>query len=210
MTEQKPRISQIEEKFQLLVEGKDHKNFFEAFLTHLQRKNVQIHDFGGINNLKNFLPAFVTMPGFHKIVQKVGIVRDAEQSEENAFKSVRSSLRQAELPMPNRCGESSGHNPSITVLILPGGGRAGMLETLLCQSVANNPEKTCIDSFLQCVRELRGEDIKRPDKAHAHAYLATMDEPHVSVGVAADKKYWNLDHPVFDGIRQFLRKISDT
>lgn len=204
MTEQKPRISPVSSNIQLLVEGNDHKNFFEAFLVHLSLADVQIHDFGGVDNLRNFLLALVKAERFHETVQSVGIVRDAEESENAAFQSVQSSLRNAKLSVPNRHGERIGHSPAVTVLILPGGGRAGMLETLLCQSIADSPERTCIDAFFQCVRELHGENIKRPDKACAHAYLATRPDPHVSVGVAAKKRYWNLDHSVLGGISQFL------
>lgn len=207
MTEQKSRIPQIASRIQLLVEGNDHKNFFEAFLTHLSIANVQIHDFGGVNNLRNFLLALVSAQGFRETVESVGIIRDAEKSEDAAFQSVQSSLGSAKLSVPNRHRERTGHNPAITVLILPGDGRAGMLETLLCQSIADSPEKTCIDTFLQCVRKLPDKDIKRPDKACAHAYLTTMPDPHVSVGVAAQKRYWDLSHNVFEGIRQFLREL---
>ncbi len=206
MTGQEARTTKIEKNIQLLVEGNDHKNFFEAFLKHLSLTNVQIQDFGGVDELRGFLLAIVKTPEFDK-VQSVGIVRDAEESENAAFQSVQSSLRNAKLSAPNRHGERTDHNPAVTVLILPGDGRAGMLETLLCQSVADSPERPCIDTFLQCVRELHDEDIKRPAKACAHAYLATRPDPHVSVGVAAKKGYWDLGHSVLDGIRQFLRGL---
>ena len=41
------------------------------------------------------------------------------------------------------------------------------------------------------------------------AYPATTPDPHVSVGVAAQKKHWNLDHEVFDGVRRFLKSLED-
>ena len=40
---------------QLLVEGNDERNFFEAFAEHLQLPNVQIQAFGGKNRLRKFL-----------------------------------------------------------------------------------------------------------------------------------------------------------
>lgn len=207
MTEQKPRIPQISSNIQLLVEGNDHKNFFGAFLEHLSLVDVQIHDFGGVNNLRNFLLALVRAERFRETVQTIGIVRDAEEDENAAFQSVQSSLRNAKLSVPNRHGERTEDSPAVTVLILPGDGREGMLETLLCQSIEDSPEKTCIDTFLKCISKLHGEDIKRPDKAFVHAYLASRPDPHVSVGVAAKKKYWDLGHSVLDGIRRFLRQL---
>ena len=207
MTEKEIRIRQIQKKIQLLVEGKDHENFFDAFLTHLSIASVQIQNFGGIKELRRFLLAFVKSPGFREEVESVGIVRDAEDSSDTALQSIQDSLRNAGLPQPQFHAIRAAGRPAVTVLILPGDGRTGMLETLLCQSVADSPEKTCIDTFLQCVRELYGEDIKRPDKSYAHAYLATKADPNVSVGVAAKKGYWDLNHGVFDDIRHFLLQL---
>ena len=51
----------IETNVQLLVEGKDVKNFMEALTTRLGYSNetIQIHDFGGVNNLGNFVATLV-------------------------------------------------------------------------------------------------------------------------------------------------------
>ncbi len=68
----------IESKIQLLVEGKDQLNFFEALIEHLSLENVQIQDFGGVDELRSFLPALVNMPNFHEIVESIGIVRDVD------------------------------------------------------------------------------------------------------------------------------------
>ena len=45
------------------------------------------------------------------------------------------------------------------------------------------------------------------DKARVHAWLATRPEPHVSVGFAAQKGYWDLDHAAFAGVREFLKAL---
>ena len=82
-----------------------------------------------------------------------------------------------------------------------------MLETLLCRSVADKPVNECIDDFFGCADALPGVDIRRPDKARAQAYLATQPEPHVSVGVAAQKGYWPLDHDAFAEVRDFLTAL---
>ncbi len=104
---------QIESKIQLLVEGNDQRNFFEAFIKHLEIDDVQIHNFGGVPQLRDFLLALVDAPNFREIVQSVGIVRDAEESAAAAFQSVQSSLRHAELTMPDRPAIRSGNSPAI-------------------------------------------------------------------------------------------------
>ena len=190
----------------LLVEGNDPRNFFEAFVRHLSIDNIQIQNFGGITQLRDFLEGLVGATGFH-IVESIGIVRDAETSAAGAFQSVQSSLKNAALPVPNRPERRTDTSPAVTVLILPGNNQQGMLETLLCESFAGTPENDCIDAFFACVDALPNASIKRPEKARAHAYLTTKSDPHLSVGVAAKRNYWDLDHPIFARVRDFLKTL---
>lgn len=187
---------------QLLVEGKAEQNFFKAFAQHLGLQDeLQIHEIGGVDRLSGFLQGFVMSPGFD-FVTSIGIVRDAEDSAAAARQSVEDSLRNAGLPLPGAAGE--GGVPSVHLLILPDDAEPGMIETLLCRSVADQPVNRCIDDFFDCIDALPDIDIRRPDKARAQAYLATQPEPHVSVGVAAQKGYWPLDHGAFAEVRKFL------
>ena len=196
--------TRIEEPIQLLVEGKDQLNFFEAFIRRVElQSHMQVRNFGGVNQLRSFLLALVDSPEFETVVS-VGIVRDAEDCAESARQSVTDSLRNAGLPAP---GDALGRDdgPTVQILVLPGAGsEAGMLETLLCRSFADKPVNDCINGFLDCADALPDVDIRRPDKARAQAYLATRPEPHVSVGVAAQKGYWPLDHDAFVEVRKFL------
>ena len=196
----------IESEIQILVEGNDQRNFFEAFIDHLSLANIQIHNFGGVGQLRDFLEGLVDATGF-QAVKSVGIVRDAEISAQAAFQSVQSSLNNAGLPVPNRPEERAGSSPAVTVLILPDNSRPGMLETLLNETFADTPEETCINAFFDCVEAIPTVSITNPDKARAYAYLTTKPEPHHSVGVAAKQSYWNLNHHVFDRVRQFLKAL---
>lgn len=199
------RPEPIGSKIQLLVEGNDQRNFFGAFIDHLRLTDVQVQNFGGVNELCGFLLALVSAPGFRDTVQSVGIVRDAEKSARDAFRSVQDSLKKAGLAVPDQPEERAGSSPAVAVLILPGGNQQeGMLETLLCQSFAGDPEEACIDDFFRCVEALSDVSIQRRAKARARSYLATKPEPHLSVGVAAKRGYWDLNHPVFERVQQFL------
>ena len=201
-----PNTERIESEVQLLVEGNDQRNFFEALIAHLALEKIQIRNFGGVNDLSRFLLAFVNMPNF-QTVQSIGIVRDAETSARRAFQSVQSSLRKAKLPMPQVIEERTDTNPSITALVLPGNNRPGMLETILCESFTDSPVDHCIDEFFVCVEALPDVSIRNQDKARARAYLATKPKPHYSVGVAAKNGYWNLDHDVLRNVCDFVRRI---
>ena len=195
----------IEPGTQLLVEGNDARNFFRALVDHMELDGVQVQNFGGVDELRGFLAAFVSAPNFSD-VRGIGIVRDAEQSADAAFRSVRDALEHVNLAAPPRPDESTGDKPSVRVLILPGDAQPGMLETLLCRTLTEKPVTRCIDDFLQCVEE-SGQHVQRPDKARAHAWLATQPLPHVSVGVAALKGYWDLDHQVLAAVRRFLTAL---
>ena len=92
------------------------------------------------------------------------------------------------------------------VLILPSHDRPGMLETLLCSSCAEDPLTECIDNFFACLDE-RNVPIKRTGKVRAHVCLTTKSEAHVSVGVAAQKEYWNLEHAAFDPVQAFIKGL---
>ena len=198
---------QIGKPTQLLVEGRDQQNFFETFIGHLRCQGIQVQDFGGVDELGRCLPNLVKLPGFSNVAS-LGIVRDAERNAAAAFRSVQSALRKAGLSVPGALDQPSSGSPAVRVHILPGDSAAGMLETLLCRSFENEPVKGCIDDFFACVDGLpNSRPVVRRDKARAHAYLATMPEPHVSVGVAAQKRYWDLDHRVFAGIRAFLQSL---
>ena len=210
MTSETDRIGselhrRINRGVQLLVEGKDARNFFEAFVRRLSLNDIEVQDFGGVDQLRQFLAAFVNESDFGT-VRSIGVVRDAELSAAAAFQSVRDALEHSNLVAPQRPGESTSENPSVRVLILPGDGQPGMLETLLCRTLNRSPLNRCVDDFLQCAEE-SGHRVQRRDKARAHAWLATQPLPHVSVGVAALKGYWDLDHQALDAVRQFLTAL---
>ena len=201
-----PGPARIASSIQLVVEGNDHVNFFRAFLDHLSFTHVQIQNSGGVSELRAFLAAFAAEPGFGERVERLGIVRDAETNADGAFESVRHSLRNAGLSTPERPEELAEGRPSVAALVLPGGGRAGMLETLVCESFARDRVDRCIDEFFECVGEA---SIKNPDKARVFAYLTTTSEPRHSVGVAAQQGQWDLDHSAFDGVRRFLEELAN-
>ena len=192
--------------WQLLVEGNDMRNFFEALVEHLNRDHeIEVVNFGGANQMAGFLAGFATAEGFGD-VRSIGIVRDAEASATNTFKSVQTALANANLPVPDGPETRLGGKPSVSVLILPGGSESGMLETLLCESIEQDESKECIDAFFRCLTSM-GIEVKRPEKARARVYITTKREAHLSVGVAAKRKYWDLEHEAFAHVRRFLMEL---
>lgn len=203
-----PLPQRLRTSAQLLAEGKDTRNFLDAFLTKRAgsvRKLVQIQNFGGVPDLRPFLQTFVKQSGFGA-VRRLGIVRDAEAGPaELAFQSVCGALSDAELDAPGRPGEWTRGRVRTGVFILPDNSGPGMLETLLCRTLEPDM-KRCIEKFFECA-EVSPEGA-RQDKRRARAFLATRDHPHPSVGVAASKGYWNLEHRLLEPLRAFLTGLG--
>lgn len=196
----------IKSSVQLLVEGNDQRNFFEALVEHLQLPEVQIRNFGGVKQLRRYLAALVNVAHF-STVRRVGIVRDAETSASSAFQSVQSALRNADLPVPDQPATMVLGEPMVSVLVLPDGADSGMLETLLCKTFADTPEDRCVNELFACVRPLLPGELKSPEKARCRVWLATKPDPHLSVGIAAKRGYWDLSHPALAGVRAFLKAL---
>ena len=195
----------IESETLLLVEGNDHRNFFQAFRDHLTIPEMQIENYGGVSQLSGVLAAYASSREFGA-VRRLGIVPDAESSAKSAFQSVRSALGKANLTLPERIGEVTTGDPLVGVLVLPDDG-PGMLETVLARCFAETREDDCIDRFFQCVNA-DGRTILRSEKARTCAYLATTRDPHVSMGVAAKKGVWNFKHDACNKIREFLSRLD--
>ena len=205
-----PTPKPINQAVLLLVEGKDSLHFFGALCKHLGLSHkLQIMDFGGVSQFREFLVGLQGASGFAD-VKSMGIIRDAEANPDGAFKSVQGSLRQAGLTVPTTPEQLSWDKQrAVGVLILPGQGRLGMLETLLCETFADAPERCCIDAFFGCVKEQCPEaEVRNSDKARARVFLATKPNSYPSVGVAAKKGYWELDHEALKPAREFLESVA--
>lgn len=203
--QERPRTN-IRGAAQLLVEGKSYVHLVSTLTRRHSIASPELQDFGGVNELSSFLAAFVRAPGFER-VERLGVVRDAEECSESAFQSVQGSLSKAGLVIPKEPGRIEPGQPSVGVLIVPGQG-PGMLETVLCRTFAGTPIDICIDEFLECA-SAAGADRRRPHKARAAAYLATRTDPGLAVGVAAKKGYWDLRHEALKPLVDFVAAVGE-
>ena len=204
----RPSEDTIVSSVQLLVEGNDQRNFFEAMAKHLKLPDIQIRNFGGVDELRGYLAAFVNVGNFRAVAQ-VGIVRDAERSATSAFASVQSALKSARLPVPEQPARMAAGKPNVSVLILPDNADSGMLETLLCATFSGTLEDRCIDELFACVNAETASTQKGREKARCRIWLATKPDAQLSsVGVAAQRGHWDLDHPALEPTRAFLRALA--
>jgi hypothetical protein len=183
---------------QLLVEGAECKLVMERLLLHGGIVDVQVHDFGGISELRAYLRTFAKTPGFDSVTS-LAIVRDAETSYASAEASVSDALASAGLPGPSDVDGAL----RTTIFILPDQGSPGMLEDLCLSSVAGDPALECADSLIVCLEE-RGVPFGTRAKARAHAFLASRPRPQAGVGRGAVQGYWDFSHDAFRKLLQML------
>ncbi len=203
-----PRPRTISKPKQLLVEGRDAEAFFYPFLESMGIHDFQIQDYGGISELASFLKQFVLNPQYRQVpVTALGIVRDAEQNAEDAFRSVCGALKRAGLPVPMRPLEVIAQIPSVNVYILPDGHSRGMLETLLLRAVSDDPAFECVEFYLECASKATGFLPSPQDKARFLTFLASRPEIKPLTGYAARAGYLNFDSPAYDLLKTFLHSL---
>jgi hypothetical protein len=204
-----PELAPIAAPKQLVVEGIDAVVFFRALLREIGLANIQVQNFGGVDELRGFLKGLQRQDGFAQMVVSLGIARDAERDPTSAFQSVCSALRGAGLTDPSQIETFEGSDPKVGVLILPDAKTPGMLETLCLRAVDDDPVMPCVDEYFNCVdqRLPSAESPRILEKARVQVFLASRREPVSPSRWAAHRGYWPWDDPVFNHVKQFLSSL---
>ena len=202
-----PQYREINKAKQLLVEGNDADYFFTVFLEELGLTEIQVQNYGGIDELRGFLKQFSIAPGFWDRVESLGLVRDAEKNPKGAFQSVSGALGAAGLPKPKSPLEITTNQPHTSVLILPDAKTKGMLESVCLRSVANDSAMSCVDEYFRCLKDKLNSLPKNKEKARVQAFLASREKTPRMLGVAAKQSIWPWSSPAFENIRDFLNAL---
>jgi len=188
----------------LIVEGNHEDDFFEAWLKHLGKTDVQPMPIGGKTLLGDNLKVLKSQSAFRQ-VETLVIVRDGDDNPAGAFTSVCGSLTGAGLAAPAipwMLPPGGAASPRIGVLILPDGSLDGALEELLIPTVSTDPLYPHAEALVaQAVSTLpidthpRNPPPKhRLGKARVHAFLSTFEEPDKDQGKAALAGVWDFNH----------------
>ena len=206
----KPWTVKIVADYLLVVEGPDDKRFFEALLNRSGIPGFQVVRVDGIGNLQGRLRALKTDDDFVRVAS-MGVVCDADDNRDGAFRNICRALRAANLPIPQEPLTMVGDRPRVSVMIMPpdkvGTGR--MLEDLCLEAVTDDPAMHCVDEYFRCLEDQNvvQKGGARP-KARLHAFLASRERPGLRLGEAADKNEIPLDSPVFEPVAKFLRQLA--
>jgi hypothetical protein len=183
----------------LIVEGADALYFFIAALDAFHVEDVQVMDFGGIRDLTSYLKALPLLPGYEQVTTIV-IARDAETNPSTAVNNVKTSLRQAALPVPNNAFEFIADNPRTAFMIFPGlvtdqnSLLPGTLEDLCIDIIKDSSTLACVDLYIECLQS-NGHEIIRLHKTKLHSYLAGKNDfVGLKIGEASKAGAWDWDH----------------
>jgi len=195
----------------IAVEGPDDDNFFDALLRHMNITDFDIRFVGGKDEFKNKLPALKKTSGFFKadgspFITHLAVIRD--ENGDNAFKSVANILRKEDFTPPKKHGLFSDANPKVGIFIMPGKKVEGtMLEDLCLKTVENHPAIKCVDEFASCASALENNP-KNISKAKVQTFLAAQPEIVNSIGVGAQKGYWDFNSSTVNELKQFLNNLK--
>jgi hypothetical protein len=181
--------------------------FDQAVLSRLakvQGLDIEIKAYHGKDNLKKFMNPLRKQADFAK-VKTLAVMRDADASAENAFKSVRDTLTGLNLLPPSKNETFSEGTPKVGVFIVGLDGR-GEMEDLCLTSVRDRPEFHCVERHFACTG--RGEPNS---KLRAWAWLVSYPDFECTAIKGAIGKagtdYWNLAHPAFEALTAFLKAM---
>ena len=194
----------------LAVEGKDEFYFFEKLLKVKGINNIQVIDIGGKEQFKVKFPLLCNAEGFLN-VNTIGIVRDAEENKaSSAFQSICNILKRNSIPSPKSMNTiDTSFVDDITfkvgVFIMPNNIDSGMLEDLCLESVENENVFQCIEQYFDCLKEVNLDSEKiNVSKSKVLTYLATKKPIVNTLGLAAQKGYWDFSSSCFDDVKKFL------
>jgi hypothetical protein len=136
--------------------------------------HIDIWDLKGKKNLPSDLLNATKVISGHEKLRSIGIVQDADNQAEGTFTSICGALRTANLPVPTAPLIPTGSNPQITIMILPGNGRPGMLEDICLESVKDDVAVDCVNEYFQCLGENLGAMPRNLAKAQVRTFLASM------------------------------------
>jgi hypothetical protein len=199
---------EIRQKRLLIVEGEDEKNLFSKLAERMEISNLQILPVGGKQALRNRLPAVGLVTNNFLDLEAIGIVQDADDKPRETLQSVQKTLKDNHLHAPSNPMVPKGESPIVVILILPGAGQKGSLETLCVESLCEDPAMNCVEKYLACLKRKRVKLPPNLDKVKAYAFCASRRPPLDEIGVAAKASCWDLNAEAFAQVKEFIRLVA--
>jgi len=189
----------------VFCEGKDDVAVVRGLVTHLGLK-IDVESYDGKDKLPVLLQSLPKRPEFaQKKVATIAILRDADANSNATFTSVRDTLMQNNFDAPAADGTFSESELKVGVFIVGFNGQ-GMIEDLCLNSVSDQPEFSCVDSYFSCIAQ-KSPRANFSSKAKVRVWMASHDDYDYRVGKAAEKGYWPWESPAFEPLKNFLKAL---
>jgi len=206
----------IVKSYLLLCEGRDAERFLINYLesdalAKDQRfyNEIQVLDFGGNENLGNFLMSLKNMDKFDKVTS-LAIIRDAEKDFNKACQEVSGSLKKCGFVGSEKCGSwvHSDNGPSVGFILFPLNNSEGTLEDLCLRILAEKDIKeiiSLIDNLLTTMESSFGRCYRRKHKNKLHMYLSSSDEyVTMPLGLASSAGAFDWNSGELEPLKCFL------
>ena len=206
----------IQKPFLLLCEGRDAEGFLINYLNSNElaqdprfSNEIQVLDFGGNEDLSNFLMSLKNMDKFDR-VKSLAVVRDAEKDYEKACQEVRRSFEKCGFASSERSDtwirDSSGLK--VGFVLFPLNNSAGTLEDLCLRILSENNNKdilSTIESFLDVMESSYGRSYHRKHKNKLHTYLSSSDKyVTMLLGIASSAGAFDWGSDELESFKSFL------
>jgi len=201
----------------LIVEGYSDLLFYAEALEWLKKPSgVFIKPLGGSGNfkrkkhklMKSMLEALLS-PELLGKKTAIGVVVDADTDAADTSQRLEAALTTI-TGQPVTTGAWTPGPPRIGLLVVPGGGRQGEIETLVWEAWSNDPAnagpRMCVDSFLACM-ESHGRTAHSPDKGRIGALLAVLSDEDPRLGPGARDNIFDRSRPELQPLLDFLRPL---
>ena len=206
----------------ILCEGRDAEEFMINFLNSVKsdradflHHEIQVFDFGGNENLYNFIEILKKMDGYDR-VRSMLVIRDAEASSERAQNDIQAALTRAKLPTPRSVYAWESGDINTAFLLFPTCDRASANGTLedLCLSILAEDGKAeilnDIDDFIMSLKQNRERRFPHEFKAKLHTYFSVTDRyVSLKIGEAARAGAFDWENEALDALRRFVESMED-
>lgn len=195
---------EIKEPKLIVVEGKEDVGFFTKLVDFMKIRHYFVWPVDGKDNFLKSLPALPEISGFSKLTH-LAIIRDKDMN--HAFESVANSIRKMSREPPSEHGTFTKEKPKIGVFVMPGETIEGtMLEDLCLKTVEGQLRMRCVNEFTTCVNELSDPPRNMP-KSKVLAFLASQAETVNSIGLGAEKGFWDFESAHLGELKTFLNQL---
>ena len=204
----------------ILCEGRDAEEFLIAYLnsdalssTPAFSNDFQVMDFGGNENLSNYIELLKNMQDFEQ-VKTILIIRDAERNTTNSIKQIQSTLQKSGLPVPETTYSWKGESLKVGFLLFPTCDSTVQVGTLedLCLSILKEHNSQIIIqeimTFMKTLENNYNRTFPHEFKTKLHSYFSITDNfVSMKIGEAARAQAFDWSHENLIPLKNFLMKI---